>query len=160
MSTRCLIGISYDDHFETIYCHWDGYPEGVGRKLLLHYNSPELIEELLGLGSISSLGTSADNSIAYVRDRGEDWKYNLPQTFDTYDEVAEYFYNSDCEYLYLFDTVKGEWVFSEQYEDACRGCIGEMQPLNLYLLNQSQSEGNGITEEEMMAFLINYFNKR
>ena len=85
MATRSRIGIELEDgSIKSIYCHWDGYPSGVGAKLAVHYRQREKVLELISLGDISSLdeevspiGThSFDNpqagvTVAYHRDRGE-----------------------------------------------------------------------------------------
>ena len=70
MSTRSRIGMLMPDgKVKSIYCHWDGYPEGVGRKLQKYYTTPEKVEELLSLGDISSLGDHYDEKISKA-----DWK--------------------------------------------------------------------------------------
>lgn len=56
MSTRSYIGKWDGDSIKAIYCHFDGYPNGVGRMLKEHYNSDDKIDELISLGGISSLG--------------------------------------------------------------------------------------------------------
>lgn len=64
-----------DGKVKSIYCHWDGYPEGVGRKLQRSYTDPKKVEELLSLGDISSLGEFYDEEISKA-----DWKkFDLPK---------------------------------------------------------------------------------
>ena len=54
MSTRCYIAKQAGaGKYRTIYCHSDGYPEGVGQTLLTYYGYPEKIDQLLDLGDIS-----------------------------------------------------------------------------------------------------------
>lgn len=70
MSTRCRIGLTLPDgKIKSIYCHWDGYPDGVGKELQKHYNDPKKIEKLLELGDISSLGDHYDEELSKM-----DWK--------------------------------------------------------------------------------------
>lgn len=65
MSTRSRIGLQLPNgKIKSIYCHWDGYPEGVGEILRKHYNTREKIEALLELGDISVLGTFYDKELA------------------------------------------------------------------------------------------------
>lgn len=92
MSTRCYIcemtGTEDNPAFRGIYCHHDGYPEGVGKTLALYYGSKDRVDALMALGDLSSLGPeigerhdfdSLDNvygrqsrwCLAYGRDRGE-----------------------------------------------------------------------------------------
>jgi hypothetical protein len=38
MATRSRIAIQYENGpIESVYCHFDGYPQGVGATLLEHY---------------------------------------------------------------------------------------------------------------------------
>ena len=86
MATRSTIGVLNGDNSVTsIYCHWDGYPEGVGATLHEHYTETETIANLMALGDLAALGdtigtqkefnTSPLNGecLAYGRDRGEKW---------------------------------------------------------------------------------------
>ena len=57
MSTRSLIGLmSPSGKVRYIYCHFDGYIEGVGKTLLQHWSNPNKVEALIALGDISVLG--------------------------------------------------------------------------------------------------------
>ena len=95
MSTRSTIGkIGEDGKGYAIYCHNDGYPAHVGRVLLEHYQSAEKVDQLIKLGSISSLGPEIGEKVvwdaqvfdtqcrAYHRDRGEAWDSTKPTKFE------------------------------------------------------------------------------
>ena len=127
MSTRSRIGMEMPDgKIKSIYCHWDGYPSGVGRTLESSYTGPKKVEELLDLGDISSLGSfydkeiskadwtkfdesdpvkreelikkSADCTVAY-KDRGEDCPARIDESEIEFIEKA----GRCCEeYIYLF----------------------------------------------------------
>jgi hypothetical protein len=85
MATRSRIGIENENGtISSIYCHWDGYPDGVGATLKEHYSNSQKLKMLLNLGDISILGeqvaTMDEHSfnnpkegvtVAYHRDRGE-----------------------------------------------------------------------------------------
>lgn len=85
MGTRSRIGIEDGEtgRVRSIYCHWDGYPSHNGRILVEHYSDRTKLEELIALGSISSLGEEIGEkhdfdgprhetwTLAYGRDRGE-----------------------------------------------------------------------------------------
>jgi hypothetical protein len=73
MSTRSRIAIETESGtVKSIYCHFDGYVSGVGKTLFNHYDR-EKLEKLIELGDISSLGESTEDTVAYWRDRGEDF---------------------------------------------------------------------------------------
>jgi hypothetical protein len=55
MATRSRIGVQHGNVIKSIYCHWDGYLEGVGNMLQEHYDSTKA-NNLVALGNLSSLG--------------------------------------------------------------------------------------------------------
>lgn len=104
MATRSAITI-YDDSTDTykgIYCHLDGYPDGVGEMLRKNYTSKEQVEALMELGDLSSLGSNLQNTVAYARDRGEEKV--PPVVGKTFDRIRK---EIDHEYAYLFKD--GKW---------------------------------------------------
>lgn len=102
---------------KSIYCHFDGYPEGVGQKLQNFFLDREKVDTLVSLGDISFLekeivskgNHSFDQpergvTVAYHRDRGED--YCAPRI----DAGVDAFFESDFEeYGYVFSE-EGEWL--------------------------------------------------
>lgn len=101
MSTRCAIGKVENGIVSCIYCHHDGYPEGVGSMLEEHYNSSEKVDALLDLGDLSSVHTSLEECFAYARDGGEVKKEPSKVQLDQYCKWANE--NFDAEYAYLWD---------------------------------------------------------
>ena len=58
MGTRSFITIKHKDNtYSGVYCHWDGYPEWLGRILKTHYNGKSLVSELIDGGDMSSCWT-------------------------------------------------------------------------------------------------------
>lgn len=122
MATRSAIGfVEYDGSVTGIYCHWDGYLEGVGATLVKHYNDTYKVLDLIDLGDISSLGEeigekhdfdkgstkTANWCKSYTRDRGE----NCPAK-DFPDAKAFRSHYSDCDYFYLYDGK--DWTYAER----------------------------------------------
>lgn len=105
MATRSLIGIRLPSgNLRGIYCHWDGYPSGVGKTLKENYTEGNRVEQLLKLGDISELGESLGKTVAYHRDRGEELEANwqsAPEHLKA--EMNKY----GAEYTYIFDG--GTW---------------------------------------------------
>jgi hypothetical protein len=114
MSTNSYIGIvNSDGSVDYSYCHWDGYPAGVGKTLVDNYTTEEQVRELLSYGSISVLGSSigekhnfnsnesGQQCTFYHRDRDDDLElssvYGVPTLL-----------RRGMEYTYLFRD--GEWV--------------------------------------------------
>lgn len=68
MSTRCLIGRKIKDNkVEYIYCHHDGYLDGVGEILKTYYTNDDVIDKLMALGDLSALGKIAEQDILKSR---------------------------------------------------------------------------------------------
>lgn len=113
MATRSRIGIELKNgSILSVYHHFDGYPEWLGRILNTHYNSHSLAAELIDGGDMSSCWTDSrwdDTGVKgvygpeYYSQRGED----TPPRLDA--DLAEYLLPANGEeYHYLFRS--GEWV--------------------------------------------------
>lgn len=122
MGTRCDIIVQRaDGSYARIYCHWDGYLEGVGATLAENFATQELAEGLTALGDCSSIAGatrlapkpgvahSFDSPakgvvVAYGRDRGE--KNTEAKTGAT---LAEVWPSKDTwtEYTYVFAPMPG-----------------------------------------------------
>ena len=131
MSTRCMIfkkkrswGKTKKSGYLGIYCHNDGYPQGVGKILKKHYKTDEKIDKLIALGDISSLGSrigekhdfdaeltliTEDWTRAYHRDRGEAWSDVKPVFVTSIQDMR----NSCewCGYIYVYENSK--WTYFE-----------------------------------------------
>jgi hypothetical protein len=120
MGTRSRIGrLNTDGSIDSIYCHWDGYPEHHFPILCENYNTPGMVQELLNLRSLSTLGSQIGvkhdfdgNSAARLdwcrshwRDRGDDAKVSHDKGFASF-KHQDY----DYEWAYLYDMNVGEWV--------------------------------------------------
>ena len=58
MGTRSRIGIAIGDQVVSVYCHYDGYIQHNGRKLVEKFNTPELVHDLINGGDMSSLDST------------------------------------------------------------------------------------------------------
>ena len=109
MATRSYIGrLTEDKQVFFVYCHFDGYPSGVGTTLRENYDRPEDVFNLLSFGNISTLATTIEDTVFYGRDRNE---ANQGSTEITYDEFLPSTGSEDSgiEYRYLFDEYIEEW---------------------------------------------------
>ena len=71
MATRSIIAKLDDNGVQAIYCHNDGYLSNNGKILDQHYQDEDKVDELLLLGDCSSLKDTIEDTIFYMRDRGE-----------------------------------------------------------------------------------------
>jgi hypothetical protein len=109
MSTRSRIAIEKQDGtVKSIYCHFDGYVDGVGKTLFNHYDK-EKLEKLIELGDISVLKESTENTVAYHRDRGEDLHTT---SYLSVEGLFENGFNSGEEFVYCL-TKDGTWIYKE-----------------------------------------------
>ena len=128
MSTNATIAITDGVMCKAVYLHWRGDIAGAGFMLHNYYSTPEKAEELIALGSLSSLRERAapypgekhtfekpvkDVTVAYSRDRGEPLQiFNLPDMSSSGDKafIEKLTEISGGNYAYLFDSRKGEWL--------------------------------------------------
>ena len=133
MSTRCLIAIDQPESVRAIYCHHDGYPDGVGNILFKHYRDRNKVQSLINLGGLSSLGAKIGPekpmfddrgmqvesvTVAYYRDMGHDGivSHILPSR----EELADFFRQANVagksmiRYIYLFQD--GQWHCSDLWQ--------------------------------------------
>lgn len=105
MSTRSRIGIEEKDGTITsVYCHFDGYVDGVGLDLIKNFNSEDKAKALIDLGDLSSVGEDLESTTAYCRDRDEEFSQ------DTSYSQKGFLDKGAVDYHYLFSN--GEWRVS------------------------------------------------
>ena len=125
MGTRSTIAIKHGERIKAVYCHWDGYVDGVGATLYEHYQASSKANNLVALGNISSLGEEIgekhsfdsrpeEGSVEetwttfYDRDRGEQGQEF--KSFGSEAEWMDYYDGSGAEYYYIMDA--GVWYVS------------------------------------------------
>ena len=100
MSTNCNIGIKLKDNEYGIikfsYSHYDGYPEAVGKILLMEYNDYDKALDLIMQGDMSFPGSSYN-----------DYYSEHKETIDHRDLIEP----KGIEYAYLFEN--GKWIFTD-----------------------------------------------
>lgn len=126
MSTRSYIcKVEKDGTLTGVYCHNDGYLEGVGAVLFKHYKTRKRVNALIALGNLSSVhpklaptkgvAHSFDNpakgvTVAYVRDRGE--KGQEPQKVTLENLTSS---DSWIDYVYVFG-LDGRWRYLRTFD--------------------------------------------
>lgn len=119
MATRSFIAKKVKGGVIGVYCHYDGYPTGVGAILKEHYTNSDKVDQLIALGALSyiapEIGEKHDfNSptkgwtLAYHRDRGESFR---SLNFKTVTGMKSQVRDRCCaEFAYVFDDKKGKWT--------------------------------------------------
>ncbi len=137
MSTRSHIAReNTDGSFDSIYCHWDGYPSHNGKLLLEHFQEPAKLAQLLALGDLSSLEPeigskhSFDTRVegqctAYGRDRGE--KGTESKHYKTAASFARMLKQAWTEWVYIYRVTDGKWYFTNNPSPTWFKCCGTEQ---------------------------------
>ena len=128
MATRSRIGIELSNgDVLSVYHHWDGYPEWLGKTLCEHYNTTEKVSELIDGGDMSVCWTDeyfrnsggkiekkAEYGPQYYSERGEDCppRVNTLREYCTDKEMGE-------EYHYLWTQKHNVWTCRDmkQFQD-------------------------------------------
>ena len=137
MSTRSNIAIEdpKTKKVKVIYVHSDGYPYGVGKCLVDHYNKRELAELLFNHGDASYLGDTLDECSFY----GRDWNRD-EEPAKTYRDEWMYMHDMQgdihIEYIYIFKNNKWHVSTSKSLrpKDSYDGYVGyksKLEPLSL-----------------------------
>ena len=132
MATRSTIWIKEGNKRIGVYCHFDGYLQGVGQTLLDYYSKIDKVKQLISHGAISALrenicsihphnyqSPQKDTCIFYHRDRGEGLIiYEAAKIGDMNDYHEEYMYmfendqwqvkQYDGEFVSLKEAIKNE----------------------------------------------------
>ena len=129
MATRSRIGLELSDgSILSVYHHWDGYPEWLGRILKTHYNTKDKVAELIDGGDMSCCWTDDrwdDSKVIgvygpqYYSQRGDDCPPRLDANLQEYltQDVEEfaYVYTQDEGWL-CYDTRDGYDSYLEGVE--------------------------------------------
>ena len=122
MSTRSYIAMKTPAGYKAIFCHWDGYPDHVGKILKEHYNTLEKATELINLGDLECLyetiGKKHDGRVrcyeqkttAAYRDLDYRWEEVKPKMFSTFAQLKSVAKNSWAEFLYVYYPEKNKEV--------------------------------------------------
>ena len=106
MATRSVIAKLDDKGVQAIYCHNDGYLSNNGKILDQHYQNEVKVDNLIAQGDASSLKDTIEDTIFYMRDRGEENKEATNLHNET--KLLEFaFEQCDAEVVYMF--AYGSW---------------------------------------------------
>jgi hypothetical protein len=101
MATRSLIAVqNADGTFLSIYCHWDGYPSGVGKDLLNEHNGAQAARALMKHGDLSTLSPLASY-------RSRSGKNVDAQVHNSMEDLHSFALDCGVDWIYLWTT---EWM--------------------------------------------------
>lgn len=100
MSTTARLGLLQPNGtVESIYLHFDGYPDRVLPLLNKNYNSVEKVQRLLDHGDMSVLSETLHKCIFYRRDRNEPYSNTCFMIDKSLDKYRNY---DRVNYIYLY----------------------------------------------------------
>lgn len=111
MATRSFISKRNQDagSYDGVYCHWDGYPDGVGATLKEYYTTSKKVEALIDGGSISELGSTVEETKFYHKWRNDPLTISRELVGKNY--LKQYATELGCKHLYVFED--GVWTHTE-----------------------------------------------
>jgi hypothetical protein len=103
MSTRSTIALEFaDGSVSQVYCHFDGYLDGVGDDLVRGYSDPFELRELIDGGDMSCIGEP-------YTDRGESYEDNAARRYQNVDEYFNECYQEEYDYILRPVNGKATW---------------------------------------------------
>jgi hypothetical protein len=113
MSTRSWIVLKTSEHYQGVYCHYDGYPKHVGSLLVRFYNTEQKIERLLAKGNLISLRKTIEESEFFEEEEDKPYLH-----LDCLIDLEKRFQKNVINYVYLFQ--EGLWWVLKQGETEWR----------------------------------------
>ena len=111
MSTNSLIAVkTKTGKFKAAYCHYDGYPSGVGAILKEFYTTTENANALVDLNSFSSLRYNI-NDIEVYNDEPDN-----NRVFNSVVGLLDYAEECFIQYVYLWEDQSGGWIDYDVFE--------------------------------------------
>lgn len=163
MSTRSIIAVPLkeDNKYLAVYCHHDGYPDGVGKTLVENYSDYDMALQLVKHGNISSLEASLEKpdnhtfdnkidgyTVFYGRDRGEDGQE--PKEV-TYQELRKLDWGQEYTYIFTEEMItytESDWKWK---------CIDEHARIDLYKKSKLEIQNERI--EKLHNLIADTINK-
>jgi len=164
MATRGRIGVLRPDgRVESIYNHYDSYPEHLGDALSRKFLDPKTVDELISLGDRSSLYADDDYDIRNPKHVYTTDKQKFPSRFDDSEDVFwdnDDDWDIDYKYLYVPTQEGGEWYVNGKrkpfvtYKNPAQqaeGIIAERTPLKLTNPQAAINGGQGAITQKLLG---------
>lgn len=150
MSTHANIAIlKPNGNIQSIYCHFDGYPQHVGQILHDHYNNQERVQQLIALGNISSLGEKLEPSELEIK-----YKHRYSNEFALLDEAEKERLSNDAQFHTRRIDLGSEPTENKALNHLClEEYIYIFTPRGWYMV--SPSDPFAITNQEMTRLTYN-----
>lgn len=105
MATRSMIAMKEGSFYLSVYCHFDGYPEGVGATLREYYTDLPKVNNLISRGGMSTLAKDVALCEFYTS-RGEELDVVKTSSLEKLKSKSR---DYGCQYLYVFNPISSLW---------------------------------------------------
>ena len=150
MATRALIGFLDDDkQFVGTYNHYDGYPEGLGKTLVKHFNDRDAAERLANTGYISSID-SEGNIDSKFKDQEPYYKViDADDAFTAGMMIGDEVKDMSAEYGYIWVRELGKWITIKNQggDSMAKQLEDELGASGMYMVDESEKIEENIMEQ-------------
>jgi len=150
MATRALIGFLDDDkQFVGTYNHYDGYPEGLGKTLIKHFNDRDAAERLANTGYISSID-SEGNIDSKFKDQEPYYKViDADDAFTAGMMIGDEVKDMSAEYGYIWVRELGKWITIKNQggDSMAKQLEDELGASGMYMVDESEKIEENIMEQ-------------
>jgi len=150
MATRALIGFLDDDkQFVGTYNHYDGYPEGLGKTLVKHFNDKDAAERLANTGYISSID-SEGNIDSKFKDQEPYYKViDADDAFTAGMMIGDEVKDMSAEYGYIWVRELGKWITIKNQggDSMAKQLEDELGASGMYMVDESEKIEENIMEQ-------------
>jgi len=150
MGTRALIGLLDDDkQFVGTYNHYDGYPEGLGKTLIKHFNDRDAAERLANTGYISSID-SEGNIDSKFKDQEPYYKViDADDAFTAGMMIGDEVKDMSGEYGYIWVKELGKWITIKNQggDSMAKQLEDELGASGMYMVDESEKIEENIMEQ-------------
>ncbi len=111
MSTRSTIAVQLPNgKIKAAYCHFDGYPDCVGRALVNFYKTAKAASALVKQGDIRTLNSETGRAAFY---------HEPAEVFDNFAAWRAHVGESCYDYSYFFDPLSKSWICQRGDDIVC-----------------------------------------
>ena len=154
MATRALIGFLDDDkQFVGTYNHYDGYPEGLGKTLVKHFNDRNAAERLANTGYISSIDPESGEVDSKFKDQEPYYKViDADDAFTAGMMIGDEVKDMSGEYGYIWVKELGKWITIKNQggDSMAKQLEDELGASGMYMVDENIEEE--MSEEELEIF--------
>lgn len=151
MATRALIGFLDDDkQLVGTYNHYDGYPDGLGKTLIKHFNDEDAAEKLAATGYISSIDPESGEIDSKYKDQEPYYKViDADDAFTAGMMIGDEVKDMSGEYGYIWVKELNKWITIKNQggDSMAKQLEDELGESGMYMVDESEKIEENIMEQ-------------